>query len=389
MRASRLVSLLLLLQTRGQLTAGELSRELEVSVRTIHRDVEALAISGVPIYAERGPHGGIRLVEGYRTRLTGMTADEANALFLSGMPGPAAELGLGTVVAAARLKVLAALPTELRSRATRLLERFHLDATGWFQAGEQVPHLAAVANAVWEGLRIAIDYERGDRSVRRVLDPLGVVLKGGVWYLVAANDGQVRTYRVSRIATLETLDERAVRPDAFELAPFWTESSAAYERDAPRLTVTVRVRPDRYPWLADAAGSHAMETAEILPAEDPDGWTHVRLRMEWPEEAATRLLSLGPFVEILEPVERRDRIVAVAASVLARYRGRDLVAPPSCTRATGRGPALPPTGSGIAGWEAPAAEESGAIQPVAGVAAGLRRRTGDGSSSDPRSGPAG
>ena len=201
MRASRLVNLLLILQTRGGLTAGELADELEVSVRTIHRDVDALSAAGVPIFAERGPHGGIRLVDGYRTRLTGMTADEAEALFLSGLPGPAAELGLGTVVAAARLKVLAALPAELRSRASRLVERFHLDAAGWFQAGEPVPHLGTVSEAVWEGQALRIEYRRERMPVARDLGPLGIVLKGGVWYLVATSDGQIRTYRVSRIVS--------------------------------------------------------------------------------------------------------------------------------------------------------------------------------------------
>jgi len=319
MRASRLVSLLLLLQTRGLMTAGELAVELEVSIRTVHRDVEALSEAGVPIYAERGPHGGIRLVDGYRTRLTGMTADEAEALFLSGLPGPAAELGLGTVVTAARLKVLAALPPELRNRASRLVERFHLDASGWFQAGEPVPWLAVLSEAVWDARRVSIDYQRDDQVVRRTIEPLGLVLKAGVWYVVALVDGSTRTYRISRVVGAEALDERFERPDSFDLAAFWTESSTAYERDAARVEVTVRIRDDRIDWLRTAVGNAPVEAAIELPVDDPDGWRHLLLRLDWPDEVPGRLLGVGPDLEVIGPPEIRQRMIAISRAILARY----------------------------------------------------------------------
>jgi predicted DNA-binding transcriptional regulator YafY len=320
MRASRLVSLLLLLQTRGQMTAAALARELEVSVRSIHRDVEALSEAGVPIYAERGPHGGIRLVDGYRTRLTGMTADEAEALFLSGLPGPAAELGLGTVVTAARLKVLAALPPELRARASRLVERFHLDAAGWFQAGEPTPHLATMADAVWENQLVEVLYGRRDDDVTtRRLEPLGLVLKAGIWYVVARTDGQIRTYRVARIRGARPLDERFERPKPFDLAEYWSESSAAYEREVPRADVTLRVRPERLPWLRDAIGGRALDEAVHLDAPDPEGWLHLRVRLDWPAEAGRLLMRLGSGVEVLEPLEIREQIIATARRILERY----------------------------------------------------------------------
>lgn len=319
MRASRLVALLLLLQARGGMTAAELARALEVSVRTIHRDVEALGAAGVPVYAERGPHGGIRLVDGYRTRLTGMTSDEAEALFLSGLPGPAAELGLGTVVAAARLKVLAALPPELRGRATRLLERFHLDAAGWFRGGETVPHLAAIADCVWEGRRLEIDYDRGDRLVTRPLDPLGLVLKAGTWYLVAAHDDQLRTYRVSRVRGVAALDGPARRPEGFDLASYWTESIATYERESPRVEVTVRVRREAGRWLEDVLDASVLAGAVELPDPDPAAWRRLRLRMDWPREVAGRLLAMGGALEVLEPADLRAEIAALAAEVAATY----------------------------------------------------------------------
>ena len=319
MRASRLVTLLLLLQTRGRLTAAELAIELEVSERTVHRDVDALSESGVPIYAERGPHGGIRLVDGYRTRLTGMTPEEAEALFLAGLPGPAAELGLGTVVAAAQLKVLASLPPELRARASRLVERFHLDAGDWFKASQPVPHLAALSDAVWGSTRIAIDYERGDGAVRRVLEPLGVVLKAGIWYVVARVEEQIRTYRVSRVVATEPTHERFERPDDFDLAAYWAESAAAFERDVPRVEVIVRVHPDGLDRLRAAVGHAVMRAAASLPDEDPEGWAWLRLRLDYPEEAAGVLLSAGPLLEVVSPPEVRAGVAATARAVAARY----------------------------------------------------------------------
>ena len=319
MRASRLVSLLLLLQSRGGQTAAELARELEVSVRTIHRDVDALSASGVPIYADRGPHGGIRLVDGYRTRLTGMTADEAEALFLSGLPGPAAELGLGTVVAAARLKVLASLPTELRARASRLVERFHLDAAAWYHADEPVPVLGPLSEAVWESQRIQIGYDRGDKTVDRILEPLGLVLKAGVWYLIAGAEGQPRTYRVSRVARVLNLEERFERPADFDLAAFWTESSSAYERDTPRIAVKLRLAGDRLPRLRGVIGDRPFDTLERIDEPDPDGWIRVRVQLDWPNEVVPQILAIGPDCELLEPADLRERVAAQARRVASHY----------------------------------------------------------------------
>jgi predicted DNA-binding transcriptional regulator YafY len=319
MRASRLVQLLLFLQTRGRTTAAVLARELEVSERTVHRDVDALSAAGVPIYAERGPHGGIQLIDGYRTRLTGLTGEEAEALFLSGLPGPAAELGLGTVVAAARLKVLAALPSELRVRASRLVERFHLDAAGWFHASEEVPHLAVLADAVWESRRILITYRRGDQAVERSLEPLGLVLKAGTWYLVANSEGQARTYRVSRISSAVASEEVVPRPQEFDLPAYWDESITAYERDAPRIAITVRIDPSVLGVLADAVGGQAVRQAERIPATDPEGWVHLRVTADWPEEVPGRLIMLGSRAEILDPPEVRERAILLARRMLERH----------------------------------------------------------------------
>jgi len=319
MRASRLVNLLLLLQARGGMTGSQLAQELEVSVRTVYRDVEALSEAGVPIYAERGPHGGVRLVDGYRTRLTGLNEDEAQALFLSGLPGPAAELGLGTVVAAARLKVLAALPPELRARASRLTQRFHLDAPGWFRPAEPVPHLETLAAAVWEERRVTVAYRRPDRIVDRSLDPLGIVLKAGIWYLVATTDGQVRSYRVSRVEGVTVTEERFQRPAGFDLVAFWEEAIAAYQESLPRIEAILRVRSSAIDWLATSIGDPAWATATRQPDPAGEDWVRVMLRVETIESALADLLRLGPRVEVLEPQTLRQAVIDEARAVLSAY----------------------------------------------------------------------
>lgn len=318
MRASRLVNLLLLLQTRGQMTAGELSRELEVSERTIYRDVDALSQSGVPIYAERGPHGGIRLVDGYRTRLTGLTTEEAEALFLSGLPGPAAELGLGTVVAAARLKVLAALPPELRTRAARITERFHFDAPGWFQAPDTVPFLEALASAAWESRRVRLTYRRPDKVVSRLIEPLGLVLKGGGWYLVARSDGQFRTYRVSRVLAAEATDSTFERPEGFDLARHWAGSIAAYERDFERTELVLRLPPAALDEVVGMLGRDRLRPDAVTERE---GALLLRVGFEWDDEALGAAIRVTRLAEVVEPAWVRDALLGFARTILGRYLG--------------------------------------------------------------------
>jgi predicted DNA-binding transcriptional regulator YafY len=305
MRATRLVSLLLLLQTRGQLTAADIADRLEVSVRTVHRDVQSLAAAGVPVEAVRGVAGGYRLAGGYRTRLTGLTADEAEALFAAGMPGPAAELGLGGELAAARLKLLAALPQDLQERASRASALFHLDTRGWFRAEDKVPHLSALSSAVWRGCRARIRYREGGRVVQRTVDPLGLVLKGGVWYLVARRSAGMRVYRVSRVAAVRPLDTSFDRPDEFELRGFWEEWSRNFERQLARVEVVVRVDEDVRRFLPGEARVEAGGRAVLA-------FSHLG-------DAYRELLRFGAQLEVLEPRELRDRLAATGREIAALY----------------------------------------------------------------------
>lgn len=302
------------------MTARELATELEVSIRTIYRDVDSLSEAGVPLYGDRGPTGGYQLIDGYRTRLTGLTMDEAGAVFLAGMPGPAADLGLGAVLATAQLKLLAALPAELRARAGRIRERFHLDAPGWFRSADATPQLATVADAVWNQRRLRVRYGRPTVEPERLLDPLGVVLKSGVWYLVALRGGEPRTYRVSRIEAAEALDERFERPAEFDLAAYWGSSTKAYEREIPRVVAVLRVDPGQLDLLATLVGGATVDEAERLPNDnDPDRWLRLRLAIEWPRDAAERLVGMGGRAEVIEPAELRRKVIDLGRASLARH----------------------------------------------------------------------
>ncbi|ATO13116.1 transcriptional regulator [Micromonospora sp. WMMA2032] len=322
MRASRLVTLLLLLQTRGRTTAQELADALEVSVRTVYRDIESLGAAGVPVYADRGPAGGYRLLEGWRTRLTGLTGPEAEALFLAGVPGPAAELGLASVVAAAELKVRAALPGDLADRTGRIRQRFHLDAPGWFRHPEPVPHLETLAGAVWEDRLVRLRYRRwrAPREVSRTVAPLGVVLKAGRWYLVARCGEQVRTYRVGAVLDAVVTEERHDRPDDFDLAAYWREWTARYERDVYRGEARIRLTVaalEFMPYVFPPEMSRAARAAAGEPG--PDGWLETTVPIESPRHAHAELLKLGAEVEVLSPAELRDRFTATAHALTRLY----------------------------------------------------------------------
>ncbi|HEV7761774.1 MAG TPA: WYL domain-containing protein, partial [Acidimicrobiales bacterium] len=254
--------------------------------------------------------------------LTGLTPDEAEALALAGLPGPAADLGLGTVLTAAQLKVDAALPPELRRRAARVRDRFHLDLPGWFARDESVPHLATLARGVWEEKRAEIRYTRADNVVRRTLDPLGLVLKAGRWYLVAGAGRQhrPRTYRVSRVSSAKLRDEPVIRPDGFDLVDYWTTSADEFARSMLHHEVSVRVRADRLNRLRHAIDPTSAALAlESATEPDADGWVALVVPTESLDYAHDDLLRLGPDVEVLAPVELRERLAATARALAARY----------------------------------------------------------------------
>ncbi|MCA6123262.1 YafY family transcriptional regulator [Bradyrhizobium sp. WSM 1704] len=320
MRASRLFSILTTLQARGLVTAPELAEACEVSVRTIYRDIDALAAAGVPVYADRGAEGGYRLLDGYRVRLNGLSQGEAEALFMAGLPGPAAALGLDAAMMAAQTKLMAALPESLRPNANRMQQRFHLDAPGWFGASEEPKHLRAIAAAVLRDGLIEIRYRSWKAEKRRRVAPLGLVLKGGNWYLAGLVDGSVRTYRVARVLDCTALDEAFARPADFDLATYWRASIERLEAELHPNEATVRLSPFGLKLFDVLAHPYVRARMQLAETADADGWRIATMpvgKTVW--HAATELLRLGAEAEVLAPAELREKMTEMTGAMAARY----------------------------------------------------------------------
>jgi len=320
MRADRLLSILMLLQARGRMTAQELAVELEVSERTIYRDMDALSAAGVPVYAERGPGGGCTLLDSYRTTLTGLTRDEVRALFMLSIPEPLADLGVDKELKAALFKLAAALPTSRRRDEALIRQRIHLDSVGWTETREPAPHLHTLQQAVWQDRRLTILYRLPFQTEARwLVEPYGLVAKATAWHLVCTRNNSWRVYRVSRVLDACLSDETFERFPDFNLAVFWESWCTEIEENRPYYPVTVRVAPEFIHWLPYYFGEPIREEIARARSGSPDkeGELIVTLPFETLEDARARILGFGRAVEVLEPMALR-KSVADYASLIAR-----------------------------------------------------------------------
>lgn len=323
MRAGRLLSILMLLQLRERLTAEELAAACEVSVRTIYRDIEELSASGVPIFADRGPGGGFALVDGYRTTLTGLGQDEAEAVTMIGMPVAAEAIGLGGAAASAGRKLLASLPPRLGDSAARLTERFHVDLADWYRGAEGTPHLPAMARAVLDQRTVEMTYESWNRRRDWRVDPLGLVLKATAWYVVARHATAVLTLKVAGITALTVTEATFERPDAFDLPAHWAAELVRFEASLRPSHATLLASPLGLSRLC-RLGRHAARAVAEAGPPDSSGWATVQLPVEPDEPTVLLLLGLGAEIEVLAPATLRDRLRGVSAAIAAMHQAQEL-----------------------------------------------------------------
>lgn len=318
MRADRLFSIVLLLQAHHQMTSRDLASRLEVSERTIHRDMEALSGAGIPVTAARGSGGGWSLLGEYRTSLTGLTETEVQSLFLTKPTKLLADLKLEKAADGALLKLLASLPATFRKGAEQVRQRIYVDVTGWSRREEAVPFLPVLQEAIWLERKLNISYERGEgcEPVQRLISPFGLVAKGSVWYLVGSIEGSVRSYRVSRISQAEILNEYALIPDDFDLAEYWEQSSSLFKSKVPNYLATFWVSPAVILRLRFAGRfARVTETEEL----DSRGWRKVLVGFDVEEMACEYAVSFGPNLEVIEPQMLREKVIEMTKATLKFY----------------------------------------------------------------------
>jgi predicted DNA-binding transcriptional regulator YafY len=311
MRADRLISIVLLLQANGRMTAETLASRLEVSQRTILRDMDALSGAGVPVIAERGTGGGWRLIDGYETKLTGLTPAEIRSLFLARPPVLLAELGIKEAADAAWLKLRAALPVGVREQAEFARERLLIDSRNWRDSAESLTSLPVLLEVLWLGQRLRFRYEKADgESSEREVDPLGLVARANRWYLIATKGDEQRTYRVSRIRAAQILPEPCLRPKDFDLAAYWEASTNRFREHLPRYDATFLVTGHILPWVR-------YRSWRVVDQTRVGERFRVSLRFDVPDEARQFALGFGAEIEVLDPQELREYVVATAQAVVA------------------------------------------------------------------------
>jgi predicted DNA-binding transcriptional regulator YafY len=322
MRADRLLSILLLLQSHRRLTGRQLAKRLEVSARTVHRDMEALSAAGVPVFALRGPHGGWHLDEDWRTRVPGLDESELRALLMA-QPRLLGDARLARAAESALDKLTASLPVALRERAASIRQRLYVDTTGWNGTVENLSMLPTVQEAVSRDLKLQIRYRPPGRpSSERTVNPLGLVAKSSTWYLVAGTSDGLRTYRVSRIEEAKLLDSPSERPSDFALAAYWKSSTVELRSGRPRYQATLRLEP------SEAERLRSWRTVSPVEGEKTSGeaeWVTLSVQFDDEEQARFIALGLSPRVEVIEPASLRDRVSADLAAALERVprAGRD------------------------------------------------------------------
>jgi predicted DNA-binding transcriptional regulator YafY len=323
MRADRLLSILMILQAQGKVTVRDLAEELEVSERTIYRDITALSVSGVPIYTERGPGGGVSLIERYRTDLTGLSKDEVRALFMLSIPTPLTELGVGRELKTALHKLAAAIPSSYHSDEVIARQRIHLDWSPWFREEESLQHLETIQRAMWSDRKLCLRYWTQHMTwlgpLETVVSPYGLVAKAGVWYLICATEDHLCVIRVSWVIEAQQLEEEFVYPEDFDLVSYWTTWCRKYEENRPYFSAQVRVSPKLHHWLPDIFGDDVREEIERADPPDEDGWITLSLTFETLESARKQLMNFGRSVEVLSPPALRSSLVDYAHQILHVY----------------------------------------------------------------------